>query len=101
MRRPERVAVPVASSELRSGAGRHPGRRPGSPRHSDLHVSTRIVPYPAQDDGELTRRVTLIVAIQTELVAQVQRRTEVAVDEVPVGLQRERRGMVTHPALQA
>lgn len=35
-----------------------------------------------------------------QLVSQIQRRAEVAVDQVPVSLQSERRRVVPHPALQ-
>jgi hypothetical protein len=36
-----------------------------------------------------------------QLIAQVECESEVAVDQVPVGLERERGRMVAHPALQA
>jgi len=56
------------------------------PRRPARHPAHRALPS-AHEAGELSRRAALVAAIQTELVAQVQRPTEVAVDEVPVGLQ--------------
>jgi Thioredoxin like C-terminal domain len=77
-------------------------RASGDPRprsRSARQAGARLLPCASRSCRGLTHRGRPAVA--SELLSEVERRSEVAVDQVSVGLERECGRVVAHPALEA